>query len=423
MTVISKHYDDEVVLFYRYDSPFIFCRIKDPNGGWLQKTTKKKKVADALKFATDYYNETTFLHSRGMSVKRRTFSAMCDLYLNELRSDIVIGLKNERNLQDYKHIIDKYLRPYFGTQFIDLIKNNDIAEYQKWRALYWITGEGSKKENITYKRNGKLITRPKPKGKAPSHTTKNTELVVLRAIFKIALKHGLLTELQMPTISITKQKKTEKNRRPAFTKEEYEALIQFLFTWKDEKHCKNRERRWLLKHYVTFLVHSGLRPGTETDNLRWKHVKDIKTDKGLERAVLTVNGKTGGRNPVISGPAYTALVQIKTDMAHAGTKATPDMPIFCLPDGTPVKNDYFRQIFTKALTKSKLLLDAEGNQRSLYSLRHSYATFQLLYNKVDIYLLSKQLGTGIRMIEMHYGHVTPELAADDIAEKSIDNFL
>lgn len=249
MTVISKHYDDEVVLFYRYDSPFIFCRIKDPNGGWLQKTTKKKKVADALKFATDYYNETTFLHSRGMSVKRRTFSAMCDLYLNELRSDIVIGLKNERNLQDYKHIIDKYLRPYFGTQFIDLIKNNDIAEYQKWRALYWITGEGSKKENITYKRNGKLITRPKPKGKAPSHTTKNTELVVLRAIFKIALKHGLLTELQMPTISITKQKKTEKNRRPAFTKEEYEALIQFLFTWKDEKHCKNRERLitiWIL---------------------------------------------------------------------------------------------------------------------------------------------------------------------------------
>lgn len=423
MAVISKHRNDKIVLLERHDSPYIFCRLKMPDGGWLQKSTKSKKIQDALLKAEEWYNEMTFLHGRGLSVKRRTFAAMCDLYINELENDVKLGLKNTRNLKDYRKIIDKYLRHYFGRRYIDQIKNKDIADYQTWRMAYWITGDGAKDEFITYKRGDKLIKRPKPKGKLPSHTTQNTENVVLRAIFRTALKNDILTEIQIPTITINKKQKNETNRRPAFTKEEYDKLIEFLFEWPNEKHCKNKERRWLLKHYVTFLVHSGLRPGTETDNLCWKHLRQIETKNGGKRFVLTVDGKTGPRNPVVSDAAHTALTQIRIDMETAGTEIKPDTPVFCLPDGTPIKNDYFRQLFTKALKKADLLKDAKDQQRSLYSLRHTYATFQLLYNKVSIYTLKEQMGTGIRMIELHYGHLTPELAVDELTDKSVDNFF
>lgn len=423
MAVISKHRNDEIVLLERYDSPYIFCRLKIPNGGWLQKSTKCKNIDDALLKAEKWHNEMTFLHEHGLSVKRRTFAAMCDLYIDEFENDVKLGLKNARNLKDYRKIIDSYLRPYFGRRYIDQIKNKDIAEYQTWRMAYWITGDGAKDKFITYKRNGKTIKRPKPKGKLPSYTTQNRENVVLRAIFRTALKNDILTEIQIPTITINKKQNNKKNRRPAFTREEYDKLTDFLFEWPNEKYCKNKERRWLLRNYVIFLAHSGLRPGTETDNLCWKHLRQIETTRGEKRFVLTVDGKTGIRNPVVSDVAHAALTQIKIDIETAGTEIKPDMPVFCLPDGTPVKNDYFRQLFHKALKKSGLLKDASNQQRSLYSLRHTYATFQLLYKKVSIYTLKEQMGTSIRMIELYYGHLTPELAVDELTDKSIDNFI
>ena len=423
MTVVSKHRDDAVVIFERYDSPYFSCRIRLNDNKWETRSTKCKKHEDAVKFAKKWHDEVQVLQERGLAVKRRTFASICDTYLAELDEEIELGFKNPRNKKDYEAVINRYLRPYFGTRYIDLISNRDIAEYQKWRAAYWISGEGSKQKFITYKRGSKKIKRPAPKGRPQSRTGQNRENVVLRAIFQTAIKHDLLKEAQVPAISIARKSNEESNRRPAFNKEEYDELLQFLFSWHKEPKIKNKERRWLLRNYVLFLAHSGLRPGTETDNLCWKHIREIKNKKGQTVSVLSINGKTGKRDPVATGQAHTALVQIKADMIAAKTDIEPDLAVFSLPDGTPVKNDYFRQLFRKALIKTDLLTDNTGAQRSLYSLRHTYATFQLLYNKINIYTLKEQMGTSIKMIEDHYGHLTPELAVDEITDKSVDDVI
>ena len=49
-----------------------------------------------------------------------------------------------------------------------------------------------------------------------------------------------------------------------------------------------------------------------------------------------------------------------------------------------------------------LEFDTHGNKRSVYSLRHTYATFRLQHG-TNVYWLKKNMGTSVAMIERHYG--------------------
>ena len=61
---------------------------------------------------------------------------------------------------------------------------------------------------------------------------------------------------------------------------------------------------------------------------------------------------------------------------------------------------------------SGLALDANWDNRTLYSLRHTYATLEMLRGEVDIHTLSKQMGNSAAMIERHYSKLTATMAAD-----------
>lgn len=64
---------------------------------------------------------------------------------------------------------------------------------------------------------------------------------------------------------------------------------------------------------------------------------------------------------------------------------------------------------------SGLLKTADGQNRTLYSLRHTYATLELLRGEVDIHTLSRQMGNSAAMIERHYSKLTATLAAERLA--------
>jgi integrase len=63
-----------------------------------------------------------------------------------------------------------------------------------------------------------------------------------------------------------------------------------------------------------------------------------------------------------------------------------------------------------------LLKDTATTQnRTLYSLRHTYATLELIENRTDLHTLAKQMGTSVGMIEKHYSKLTATMAADRLA--------
>jgi len=53
-----------------------------------------------------------------------------------------------------------------------------------------------------------------------------------------------------------------------------------------------------------------------------------------------------------------------------------------------------------------------GKNRSLYSLRHSYATMSLKDGHLDMHTPARQMGTSIGMLEQHYCTMTATMAAD-----------
>ena len=58
-----------------------------------------------------------------------------------------------------------------------------------------------------------------------------------------------------------------------------------------------------------------------------------------------------------------------------------------------------------------------GQNRTLYSFRHTYATFALLKDGMDIQTLAIQMGSSIAMIERHYSHLIPRLRKEMLTGK------
>jgi integrase len=61
---------------------------------------------------------------------------------------------------------------------------------------------------------------------------------------------------------------------------------------------------------------------------------------------------------------------------------------------------------------SGLLKSKERQTRTLYSLRHTYASLELIENRTDIHTLPKQMGNSATFIEKHYSKLTVTKVAD-----------
>ena len=69
-----------------------------------------------------------------------------------------------------------------------------------------------------------------------------------------------------------------------------------------------------------------------------------------------------------------------------------------------------------ALTKEAgVEFDRDGDRRTIYSLRHTYATFRL-QEGVNHYVLARNMGTSVKMLEQHYGHTSNRAMADELTK-------
>ena len=87
--------------------------------------------------------------------------------------------------------------------------------------------------------------------------------------------------------------------------------------------------------------------------------------------------------------------------------------VFTLDDGSQpygLAGTFQRMLAAAGLSKDL----ATGQQRTLYSLRHTYATAELM-SGTDIHTLARQMGTSVIMLERHYSKLTATMAAERLA--------
>jgi hypothetical protein len=108
---------------------------------------------------------------------------------------------------------------------------------------------------------------------------------------------------------------------------------------------------------------------------------------------------------------YDLRVKESADAAEEGETAQLDRNqlVVCHQDASAIQT--MKRSFGSLLDFAGISAQRDGGTRTLYSLRHFYAT-QRLSNETSPFLLAKQMGTSVEMLEKFYGQtVTSTLAA------------
>jgi integrase len=291
---------------------------------------------------------------------------------------------------DYIHIYTKYLIPFFGAYQINDITQELVDDFVAWR----ISRMGKKPKTYTQRRHAglykRVIERARAQGLIPQH----------RNIPILEIAGGAV------------------QARPAFNQQEIKYLLEYMQDWERfGRNQRSNHMRRLCRVYVEFLLGTGIRQGTESMPIRWKSLQwHWIGEKRYLR--IWVSGKTGPRYLIARHFVIEALERLIVWQAlpyqnlDAVIEAKLDRKIFVFPAGdAPHSLD---SVFERLMVESGLFKDAAGKNRTLYSLRHTYATFRL-EEGVDIHTLAKQMGTSVGMIERHYSKLTPMLSAERLA--------
>jgi integrase len=119
--------------------------------------------------------------------------------------------------------------------------------------------------------------------------------------------------------------------------------------------------------------------------LKWKHIAWFSDGSNERYLTLNVDGKRGKRELVARDSTTDYLDRLRKLNPHLSTYETLDSVIAAKLDeyvlvgrtGKVILTNSLAASFRQFLNETSLLMGADDKPRSLYSLRHTYATFAL----------------------------------------------
>jgi integrase len=362
-----------------------YCRIKlEGQDRYKTVSLKTPEKSEARAKAYDEDAEVRFRQKHSVPIFNKTFAQVAAEFSAHTKRRSEAGQITHHRWRVTESHIRSQLNRFVGTTQITLIGQDRWTEYPIWRQQ---NGKG---------RSG---------GKVSPGTVRD-EMATLRSIMKFAAARKMIPEShvfrdQLPVV---------KEAREEFTPEEYRALHSFARSWiKRERRPRYVWHRTMLYNFILVMTNTGMRP-SEARNLRWRDLSKQQDKQGRQFVTLSVRGKGMSRMLVATSNVGDYLDRIR----GISPATQPDDPVFCTEDGKVTKSLYHGAL-ERLLKASKLLLTASGKRRSTYCFRHTYATFRLSEG-VDVLFLARQMGTSVKMIQDHYGHITPVKNAERILQ-------
>ena len=384
--------DGEVVLYLRPDSKVWQVRYKLFDRKWHCVSTRQRRLDWAMRAACEMYDRARFREEEGLPQKTKRFDAIARGCIKALEMEIERGIRRETN-RDYIRAMNNYLIPYFGKFMLTNITLEKVRHYEEWR-------------------NEKM-------GRVPISSTLANHASAFSRVIDFAIEQGWLSDrVAIPRLN---RKGKKGSSRPSFSREELVKLMAFMPDWSRGGERKNhREMRLLLRDYVEALLGTGCRSGRESMAMQWRHLEwYVDSKSGQKYLRIWVSGKTGGRwliakHWVVEVFERLAVRQGIGENLDKAIEAKSEAWVFATSDGIRPKS--LHTSFELLLGDADMRVDPiTGKNRSLYSLRHSYATMSLMDGQMDMHTLAKQMGTSIAMLEQHYSKMTATMAAERLA--------
>jgi integrase len=245
-----------------------------------------------------------------------------------------------------------------------------------------------------------------------SVTLKN-ERSVITGLYGYAVERRYLTQAHLPIFeklaTNTQKYVGREDSRDAFTAQEWEAVYKHVTHWAEgAQEEAEKANRQFVRDFILIAANTGLRFG-EMRKLKWSMVQ-VYEESGRRnvRIMVPPDTKTGARP--VQGMQGGLFDRIRRYSNHTGKG-----------DWVFVDNETGEQLGKKVLYRlwTELMeatgLRSGGKKLTYYSLRHTYCTFRLMKG-VDVFLLARNMGTSVKYIEDHYGHVDIDLMRDKLTK-------
>ena len=394
--------EGKATLSLRKTSPIWQVRYKIGHK-WLRSTTKEQDLNQAKSKAVDLVTNAWFRQRNNLPTVSKRFKTIANLAIKRMEDE----LANEHGKATYNSYIlalKKYHIPHFKNHNIDNVDYAALQRFASWRATEM--------------------------GKTPSTSTQNTHNAALKRVFDEAVLRNYITTTQLPHLENKGGASSE--RRPDIQIDEYPTLLHAMRDYiKNGREGHERNMRLLLRHYVLILANTGIRQGTEMINMRWR---DISLTKSGDKEYLNmrIKGKTQKWRTIQVRHRVARYLERIKDRNEELKKLTLrkllakglDKPVIDATRNADLTTAFGR-MFTRMMERAELLVDTHtGKNRTLYSLRHFYATHELTKGNVTAYQLAEHMGTSIAMLQAHYGHLDLLKLADKFAgEGSVSSAL
>jgi len=365
-----------------------YARLTLPNGKRLVKTTKTEDVESAKEVALRLYYEVDARIQNKLPATTRKFGDVAKHAIARMETEIREGV-GKQSYKDYVQALNKWLIPYFGGTDIAKLDLAAVTAFDAWRTAQ--------------------------NGKVPAQSTINNHNSALNRVLDEAELNGWIVKSLRPTL-LNKGVKTQS--RGSFSVEEYRVIYTALRGYhKQTTNEKSAATRETLRNYVLFLANTGVRHGTEALGLRWRNIEWYERD-GERYLAINVDGKTNKRTAIARDSVENSLwrqaklnPRITADDFDGLIAAKLDEPVFTTRLSATVTVHNLNRAFNALMTELDLKTGADGRTRTLYSLRHFYATLNL-ERGVTTHALSRQLGNSTDMIDRHYSKYSPLLNAE-----------
>lgn len=401
-----RGYPDKLVIFRVPASPYWWMRYFD--GRHIKRSAKTADKRDAIKAAKAFYEELLVNKKLGVSnnPRKSSFALCAEAVIGEDERKAHRGELNGHYVKSQTQIIRKHIMAFFGRSEVGAIGYAELDQFK------------------TYLFDKKLAA-----------TSIKTHFVALKKVLDHAQRTGVIA-----TTPLLPKVKKEDNARGFFSLPEYRllrrtarALVGSVSEVKQrveregeeaDRKLRNIEITREVELLIPFMVYTFIRP-TDLKNMKHRHI-EVRKGNGSSYLWMPLPESKRHDKPMTSMPRAAIFYRLLREnrLAQLGDAKADISDEYVFEPGQQNRDYAYRKItrqFDVILDTAGLRVSADGDDRTLYSLRHTSLMYRLRYGgEINPLVLAKNARTSVEMLERFYLSKleTAQFTADLHAQKA-----